>query len=275
MKRAVWLLCLAGCGPEAEDEVQTLPDRHDCQPYTPQTDGAELHVTWGGPSDTQVLELTAPEDPAGGVYTVSVGAAGDSVPRLRVYRVDEPTVILAESSAMGADDPTQVLLSFASSPGAVYRVAADQQLSPPVEAHPVSFDLTWSYQGIMDCYEPNERLETAAFLPIGITVSAFLSWGIADEPDHDWYAVQVVERGALEIEIDDTPSGAQVVFGRLESADGTVHGLGDQPSFVSDVVEPGEYYLSVIAEGGVPLWSGQETLSEVQAPYRLRIRQIP
>jgi hypothetical protein len=84
-----------------------------------------------------------------------------------------------------------------------------------------TYDLTTSYTQVADTFEPNDAMDTAAPMPDGGQMSAFLFSGATDPAAYDDYFRFTAQPGPLSIRVDNIPADLAARLFLLRAADGS------------------------------------------------------
>lgn len=205
---------------DATTDVTVEYDLHECVAYEPSVDvGGDLSGEWSTSGEAgQVLEtIVAPADPGGGYVTVRLQSSESMRPNLFAEVVPEASssIVLAGQSTTDPTinpDPTLVEAVFEVAPGRSYlltlRGANAAGASP---TYPQSFTASWSFASRVDCYEPNDTLETATAIPMENPIHATFIAGFRDgnsipatsEPTLDFYRFELHAPSAVRITLSD------------------------------------------------------------------------
>jgi len=173
--------------------------QHDCVPYSPSTADGSFDNTWAVPGEQDEYQFTVPTDPGGGYVTINFDTTAPASPWLRVFVDAHPGSI-----SSGGTDPAgqqQVVVVFEVAPGQTYDIEITEWIQAPIEDHPVSYQLSWTFTGKADCYEPNDGRDiwpdpqsSSKAIPLETVIEAFsLAGHITNSivPTHDnnydWY----------------------------------------------------------------------------------------
>jgi hypothetical protein len=232
-----------------------------------QTDGAGIET------------IQSPDDQTGGYLQATVTPATGTV-RVTIY----DGAGQAELATFVGDAPGAALSFYwASAPGQQTRIGIRDDGGGG--GAPLTYELTSGYTQVADPYEPNDAMDTAAPMPEGGQMSAYLFAGrhdAANDPTaYDDYYRFAAQPGAVSIRLDDVPAN---VAGRLF----LFRTDGSEVARVSSGVRGGALALNTPAmEGGaelvvrVSLWAeapaaigaGPELPASFTQPYRLTVSQ--
>lgn len=216
-------LLVLGCTPKNTDTATTEQDtaidtvdtsttedtgvattQHECETYSPQNDVTSAGGSWEDSEDEGKHTYTTPSDPGGGILTVGISSSTTG-PWVDIDF--ETTVDGAVASANGTDEEGGGSVAFEVGPGQTYTATTHAWFGP--DEWPAEYTLTWSYAGVMDCFEPNNNPDEAKALATNLPVEAhFLANRSSDNTNYDdfqdWYTFETVHENAV-IEFDEIP----------------------------------------------------------------------
>jgi hypothetical protein len=150
--------------------------------------------------DTDYLSIQSPEDATGGYVLATIGEASGTV-RVTVYDDSGKTEI---GSVVAAAPGAPVSFYWASGAAQKTRIAVKDEAGGGAA---YTYQLTTSYTAIADPFEPNDTMDTAAWVPDGGQMSAYLFAGAGtDATAFDDYYRFAAQPGAMAIRLDDVPS---------------------------------------------------------------------
>ncbi len=201
-------------------DVTVEYDLHECVMYEPSVDvGGDLSGEWSTSGEAgQVVEIvTAPADPGGGYVTVRLQSTESMRPQLFAEVVPEASSSIVLSGQTTTDpainpDPTVVEAVFEVAPSRSYQLtlrglnAAGASIT-----YPQAFTASWSFTSRVDCYEPNDTIETAKAIPMENPISATFIAGFRDSnsipatsaPTLDFYRFELHAPSAVRITLSD------------------------------------------------------------------------
>ncbi len=186
--------------------VPTLGEtQHDCVPFTPSTAEGSFDNTWSVPGEQDSYQFTVPSDPGGGYVTINFNTEAPASPWLSVLVSAHPGSI-----SNGGTDPAgqqTIVVVFEVAPGQTYDIEVSEWISAPIGDHPVSYQLSWTYTGKADCYEPNDGRNiwpdpqaSSKAIPLEQVIEAYgiaghITNSIAPTHDnnYDWYDFTLAE----------------------------------------------------------------------------------
>lgn len=183
--------------------LQLVPSQaaaqHDCVPYTPSTAEGSFDNTWSVPGEQDDYQFSVPSDPGGGYVTIELSTTAPASPWMAVLVAGHPGSI----SSGGTNPPggQQITIVFEVAPGQTYDIQASEFLNAPIEDHPVSYQLSWTFTGKADCYEPNDGRDiwpdpqsNSKAIPIEQVIEAYSLAGhitnsvvSTHDNNYDWY----------------------------------------------------------------------------------------
>jgi hypothetical protein len=228
--------------------------------------------------DGDFVMIQSPDDSTGG-YVLAMVPPGMGTVRATIYDGTGGTAF----ASFVADAPGAALsFWWTSAPGQQTRIALRDDGGAPY-----TYELTSSYTPVADPYEPNDAADTAAPMPDGGQMSAFLfagrRAGTTDPAAYDDYYRFTAQPGPLSIRLDDVPGDlAARLF--LFRADGTevarvsngMRGaaLALTPPAVTDATEL-VVRVSLWDEAPAAVGAGTELPASFTQPYRLTVLQSP
>ncbi|MCA9621245.1 MAG: hypothetical protein KC731_19620 [Myxococcales bacterium] len=247
--------------------------------------GAEA-ADWAIPNEEDSYTVTAPADPGGGLYRFKLTVNHpDAVPWLEIHNKNTPdgAAMLGGSAATTANEQEWNGV-FVAWPGQTYDVKVFEFVNAPTDAHPVNYSLSWTFEPLVDCYEPNDTLAEAALVKRGQTVEAYLVAGYETDSlgsilDH--YAVQVDEPTTLTFTLVGQPQNTSIDVrafrpdtsfpdGYAQMSGGGELANGD--SYDWQASEPGLYVFE-ISDSGLAMKAEQDDPDppHLGATYQFRI----
>jgi hypothetical protein len=269
------MMMMSSCGvPEAEPN-----DNRDTA--TPVGNAVMMPSCLGSREDSDFYLLTAPADPAGGYYQVSITEVGDFAPYLAAYSVSDNGMI----DYVYASSNGQNLHAFlAAAPGERYRLEVKSFAGLGGQA-PARYRLAITYTRMEDAHEPNDTRETARPIALGSAITAFMFDGhrkasLRTDDVQDWYVVMNTS-GTLTMKVENVPAnlGAYIEMvdstGRHEFAFSPTDGAN---AALTRPVTPGPVRLGVKPFAVAPDGFGKQDLPGVlppayTRPYTLTVTQ--
>lgn len=206
---------------EKDDDVAEQTQQHDCPkdekddcvPYVAQSFSDGLIDTWSvaNEKDTFSTFITIPTtELGGGVVTVSLETQGSATPSISVWE----SSLLGKGGSIftsGESDKRLFTGKFTAHPGKSYGVIVHPFFND--DTYPSSYELSWTYEGKMDCYEMNDNHANAKFVPKDQDIEAYILAGhiennVAsnDENTFDWYKIELDEPSYVEVLLDKCPA---------------------------------------------------------------------
>lgn len=223
-------LCVVHCNELACDTtviiVVACPgcynDPHECFPYEPNNSMDGRPETWGEPDDVTTVYLITPADPGGGYWEVTATTDPDAVPRMAIDNdVDAPGTIVGAIAP--ESNRQEVRTRFLAHPGMVYTVEVDAFFEPPMHPWPVS--ISYTYNSIVDCYEPNNTQAMAKFIPRDESISAYALAGHIDyfvetgaENTFDWYKFRLEQDRKIRVALTNSPDDIRMTLALYNEA---------------------------------------------------------
>lgn len=200
---------------------------HDCTPYTPTDEAGMSDGRWTEANDEAPMHgLTAPADPGGGHFHVTLGGFDGTrvAGQLQIYDGIDGTHI---GNAVDGTRGAGVSARFTAAPGASYDVRPRQFLNESPASYPIAYVLTWELVPAVDCYEPNDTVEQAKRIPLEERIEAFLLAGFGDdipskEEYADLYAIEVAAAGEIVVDFVQVPDDLTIEVELLDESRSTV-----------------------------------------------------
>ncbi|MEN8163222.1 MAG: hypothetical protein ABFS37_03755 [Acidobacteriota bacterium] len=270
--------------------------QHDCVPYEPSTAQGSFDNTWSVPNEQDIYQFTVPSDPGGGYVTVTFSTIAPASPWLTLLVSGPPgSISSGGTNPAGEQDITVV---FEVAPSQTYQVEVTEFLNAPVDDHPVPYQLSWSYTGRADCYEPNDGRDiwpdpqsSAKEIPLETVIEAYALAGhidnyviVTDDNNYDWYdftlnAPTEISVGTLQVPSDQkmrlrvfNEAGSMVMATDNPDLGGTVQA---GPTLLAE----GTYYLEAApfdrGSSAVRPTAGQAIPDHFNTPYQLVVTAEP
>ncbi len=201
-------------------DVAVEYDLHECVMYEPTpTVPVDISGQWETSGEAgQVLEtIIVPADPGGGYVTVRLHSTASMRPQLFAEVLPAASGGINLSGQTATDpainpDPTLVDAVFEVAPSRSYLLtlrglnAAGASIT-----YPQDFTASWSFVSRVDCYEPNDSLETAKAIPMENPITASFIAGFRDSnsipatspPTLDFYRFELHAPSAVRITLSD------------------------------------------------------------------------
>lgn len=259
----------------------------ECSDYIPVPVANGVGGPWEDQSSVGSAAFSASGDPGGGYFRVTATCEEPVTVRL-VVRVPGDTGALFSESNLGTASPQSITAAFEVPPGGGYIAEARQADATSAEDYPIGWNLSWTLNSVVDCYEPNQRSVYAKRLPLNIdNVTAFMlggyrSNGLEARDFDDWYKLVVNEPSRIEVTLAQSPDDIRMrlrLWGlrnvQLASAGA---GAPGELFVLTYEAQPGTYFLSAeaaaIGDGAVnPIFD--ELPDHFATPYRMNIRTQP
>lgn len=136
------------------------------------------------------------------------------------------------------------------------RAPAHSIRNAPADQYPVSYTITWKYQGRADCYEPNDTRELAKRVPVNTDLEAWAltnrtANGHASSEHFDWYRIELESAATVRFELlsvpSDTTFGLHAFSPSRAASIGASVGKQRGEAHTMDLgqLEPGTYFIHV------------------------------
>jgi len=145
-----------------------------------------------------------------------------------------------------------------------------------------TYDLTTTYTQVADAFEPNDAMDSAAPMPDGGQMSAFLFSGKTDPAAYDDYYRFTAQPGPLSIRLDNVPADLAARLFLLRAADGSEvarvsNGMrGMALSMTAPAVTDAADFVVRVAlwdEAPPAAGAGSEVPASFTQPYQLTVSQ--
>lgn len=289
------VVCFMSCEDSDDNDCCEMEEPHECVEYMPSQVPGGLVSTWDEPGDVDIFpaELTTPpDDLGGGIFTVSLSTEGPAIPALSITADgDESGVILGGSSAQTNNEQLWTG-SFLGYPGVSYSLRAISFVEG--DEYPWGYSISWSFEGRMDCYEPNDVMADAKAIPKDLEIEAFAHGGhiknfVATGADqtYDWYKFSIFEPSKVRVAIVESPSDIRMGLRIFES--GAVNlgintvatdGSLSEPGVLfyvetMNILEPGTYFVETHHDMARPsVNKGEEIPDYWSTPYKLEVTTV-
>lgn len=259
---------------------------HDCTPYPADPMDGEDHGEWSAPNTTIEKTVDIPDDRGGGYLTYRVFGARNAEPSVSVTTGTGGGAITGSSSAGTPLRHTRIG-GFAAAPGQTYDVAIMDFVNCDYYApQPCPADFTWTYQPLMDCYEPNDDAASAKRIPLNRPIEAYGVGGYLDNfyrsgPIEDWYEFTLDEDTEVDVTVLSVPSDVRFWWQVVDQDGGAWMGasasaLGQLPPREGRVMPAGTYDLLVRAGSSSGSWrQGAPMPDAFRSPYVLMVSDHP
>jgi hypothetical protein len=222
------------------------------------------------------MTIQSPDDQTGG-YVLAMVSPGMGTVRATIYDGTGQT----ELGSFVADAPGAALSFYwTSAPGQQTRIALHDDGGAPY-----TYALTSNYTQVADVYEPNDAMGTAAPMPDGGQMSAFLfagrRGGTNDPAAYDDYYRFTAQPGALSIQLDDVPAdlAARLFLFRADGSEVARVSNGMRGAALAlnppALTDAGDFIVRVGLwdEAPAPAGAGTELPASFSQPYRLTVTQ--
>ena len=189
-------------------------DLHECVAYAPTQTGGDLSGSWeaSGSAGDVFETITVPSDPGGGFVTVRLHSGAGVRPGLDVQVLPLATgSIFTESTDPAVNpDPTLLEMVFEVAPGRSYQLRLRAASAVGI-TFPQAYTASWTFTSRVDCYEPNDTIETAKAIPMENPITASFIAGFRESnsipalsiPTLDFYRIQLHTPRTLRITLSD------------------------------------------------------------------------
>jgi hypothetical protein len=277
--------------------VRILTENHDCTPYNAASFGDGIVNQWNEPNENDIYPGFVPSNgqPGGGIYTVTLTNESGIVPGLTIQSANDQSGAISNGSSAGTSNPTERSISFIGHPGVSYSVEALYSSFVISPSPTVNYNLTWSFEGRMDCYEPNDLPSQAKRIPKNQTIEAYALTGYinnsvnTDEPqNNDYYKVRLESTSKLRVELKQVPSSVNLnvqllnengsqILAPIEEISGPVSNNGALYNITSESALPAGNYIIRIYIGGdreTVISSNDPTPEHWTMPYKFKARAV-
>lgn len=270
--------------------------QHDCVPYVPSTASGSFDNTWAVPGEQDDYQFTVPADPGGGYVTIDFNTTAPSSPWLRVFVAGPPGSI--SSGGTNPAGQQQVVVVFEVAPGQTYDIEVSEWLPAPIEDHPVPYQLSWTFTGKADCYEPNDGRDiwpdpqsSSKAIPLETVIEAFSLAGYitnfivsTDDNNYDWYDFTLAAPTEISIATLRVPADQRLKLRLFDEAQSVVMEspnpvLGGTVQTGPELLAAGTYYLEAAPfDRGASVArpsAGEAVPDHFNAPYKLVVTAEP
>lgn len=277
--------------------VRQLAENHDCMPYNAEGSNVAVGDEWELPNETDTYPSFVPAtgQPGGGIYTVTLSNGSGVVPALKVKSSNDNSGAISSGTAAGTDNETVRTTSFIAHPGVSYDVDAQYSSFVISDNPPITYNLSWSFSGRMDCYEPNDVVSEAKRIPKNQTIEAFALTGyvnnsviVNEAQNNDYYSVQLESSAKLKVDLLQVPTSVNlnVKILRLdesaigvtyEEVSGEITADGAIYNTLTDSVLPSGIYLIRIYIGGertTVINDGESAPDHWGTPYTFKVSAV-
>lgn len=226
-------------------------------------------------ANTRTFEITLPDDPEGGLVTVTITGFGIFTD-VRVKGEEGELLVINGVSA--DEDPVVSTESFVGAPGVTYEVEVEEAAVTATDLE-VTVPMSWTYEPLRDCFEPNDTPAEALPIALGEDVVSHLFAGFTSndwpsaEDHHDYFAVVVETGGTLTARFEPGVQPATLEIFAADAPDATLtegFTIDETPIDLAIDVEPGTYLLRVEPFSTLAYNSSLGDMTGWNAPYTLR-----
>lgn len=245
-----------------------------CWDPTPAS-GEDTFVAVDG-ANTHTFELTLPDDPEGGLVTVTLRGR-QIFSHVAVRDADGEGFTILDFVAEG-DDVAEGSSSFAGAPGVTYEVHVEESWVTATDRE-ATVGLSWSLAPTRDCFEPNDTPGDATPLATGQEIEAYLFAGYTTndwpsyEDHHDHYLIEVDEAATLTATLEPGLDAVALILAPADAPDQPITDgftIDEAPIALSAEVDPGSYVLRVEPFVSPIYNSFDGELTAWENPYTLR-----
>lgn len=247
-----------------EGQDASTPDPDECTSYTPTQVSDAFADNWSEVNETDTFSglLATPSDPGGGFWQVTLSTGSPATPSVNVFGSD--TEAGGVTAGAASVDGQTASASFLAYPDQAYTVTTTERTNAPTNEYPWDYNLSYSFQSRVDCYEPNDVIGDAKWIPKEETIEAFAIAGFGDNnavvnaAKSDWYRF-AISGPDLKIELERSPSDIRMTMTLFKPGNVvapmdfivTSPGGDNQTGrlfYLENVraLEPGTYYLQII-----------------------------
>lgn len=273
------------------------PEEHDCSTYNAEGSNNAIGDDWEAPNETDFYGAFVPStgQPGGGIYTVTLSNGDGVVPGLKVTSSNDSSGAISNGTAAGTDNETVRTTSFIAHPGVSYDVDAHYSSYVIVDNPPITYNLSYSFSGKMDCYEPNDVISESKRIPKNQVIEAYALTGyinnsvVTNEPQNfDYYKVRLETTAKLKVELLQVPSSVNLGIAILnldesgigasrEEISGTVSEDGAIYNTTTNSALPSGNYVVRVYIGGTKktvINDGEATPEHWNMPYKFKVTAI-
>ncbi|MBB6681292.1 hypothetical protein H4O20_07535 [Aequorivita sp. 609] len=239
-------------------------EANDCLPYDPTIFNGNFQGEWEEINEIDAFSIMSipSHDVNGGIAAITVQTDAPVVPCFNLFAGDE-----LSSALKTGNNGTQIrTYRVIGQPGTLFSGETTDCENAPSDQYPWQYTVSWSYESIIDCYEPNNSFEQAKAVPKNETISASGvaghtngGLGIYDPSTYDWYKITLNEATKLRLTLNECPSdihmhfrifqknnngGVSTISVDSEAISGELHAPGSTYYIQSrNILQPGEYLL--------------------------------
>ena len=242
----------------------TISETDDCRSYDPASFDGNFQANWSEINEVDAFSImSVPADEyGGGIVNVTVSTDDPVSPCLNLFAGSA----LSNGLATGSNGTSSRSYRFVGHPGSLFSGETTDCDNAPSDQYPWDYVVSWTYSGIMDCYEPNDTFGEAKAIPKNQSISAFGVAGYIDggtgiyEPQtYDWYKVTITEPSRIRATLNSCPidihmhfrffktnntGGISNISVTTEEISGEAHDPGSTYYIqTNSVLEPGTYLI--------------------------------
>jgi len=275
----------------------TSAEPHDCVPYDPAVFDGNFQSDWSIVNEVDAFSIMSvpSSDYGGGIVNISVQTDSPVSPCLNLFAGSA----LATGIATGSNQTSSRTYRFIGHPGTLFSGETTDCDNAPSDEYPWDYTISWTYSGIMDCYEPNDTFEQAKAIPKNQNISAYGvagfvegNTGIYEDQTYDWYKVTITEPTKIRATLNSCPNDIHMHFRFFKNTNGNISSIPVNTVQISgeahapgstyyietnNVLEPGTYLLEAhrLRGAGVPdiVADGEGNPEHWTTPYSFSVTQ--
>ena len=271
-------------------EFDKNPNSSMC--YSPTIIGETINNSLQDGDDEDSYTITSPDDIGGGYMTISATFHDpDATPWLTVVGVDTTDAsAVISGSASGTDHPQTHTVLFEAAANQSYEVSVKRFFG--AKTYPLDYTLKWSFTSNVDCYEPNNTVETASKIDLNNTIEAYVLAGFVDDSNflesgeertEDWYTITLDKESKLTFELLQAPSNFRMNMelwhedhSILTLVNATAETNGALINLNMGTYQPGNYFLKLeqfntYEDEKVDGYPEKPVPDHYKTPYKFRI----
>lgn len=273
------------------------PEPHDCSTYNAEGGNGLTGDDWEAPNETDFHGSFLPStgQPGGGIYTVTLSNNDGVVPGLKVTSSNGGSGAISSGTAAGTNNETVRTTSFIAHPGISYDVEAHYSSYVIADNPPITYSLSYSFSGKMDCYEPNDVISESKRIPKDQIIEAYALTGyinnyvVTNEPqNYDYYKVRLETSAKIKVELLEVPSSVNIgvsivnldesgIVVNREEISGTVSEDGAIYNTTTNSVLSAGYYVVRVYIGGTrktAINDDEATPEHWNMPYKFKVSAV-
>ena len=306
---SITILFFSSCKKEDSDDTDILEgnndtpvcdteELHECTPYTVTNNSGVIMGSWSEANDIDSLlgAITTPDEPGGGIMTVSLTTPAPASPNIEVRAFPDPGSASIRTVGNNVEGST-ITVSFTAHPNQPYSIFPKPFFN--ANSYPHDYTINWSYEGRMDCYEPNDIFQEAKHIPKDLEIEAYCiaghinnNVGSLDQNTYDWYKFTLDKPSKVEIKMIQSPSDVIMTTKVFNSNEESIY--GEVTSFLTGsstekgstfifspgpdiVLDAGTYYLQVhrlFATSDYVKENSEEEPDHFVTPYKFSVHAI-